>query len=189
MTEAAAVRAELEDHLLEKVDELKHDGLERAEAILQAIEDHGNPVVVGYRLRKWSLIDVRTRGTARGVIAIGPRGGRHFRLWRDSDRAVFSWRMLHRSIFAWRICPWSVWIWPSCCGCGGSRYVRHWPHCRRRNGGSGGDCRRRNGYRLLGPLGLDRDKLLFRRNRSPNGYNFSIRLFNTADNSLIQKRR
>ncbi len=71
--EAAAVRAELEDHLLEKVDELKRDGLERAEAIIQAIEDHGNPVVVGYRLRKWSLIDVRTRGTARGVIAIGPR--------------------------------------------------------------------------------------------------------------------
>lgn len=67
------VREELHDHLIEKVDELESEGYERAEALVKAIEDHGNPMVVGYRLRPWRFIDVRLRGTARGVIAVGPR--------------------------------------------------------------------------------------------------------------------
>lgn len=68
------IRAELEDHLLQKIDNLKADGVSTEDALFRAIEDHGNPRVVGYALRpKFPLIDVRAHGTARGVIAIGPR--------------------------------------------------------------------------------------------------------------------
>src|SRR5512138_525425 len=69
----AQVRAELRDHLEQKVDALVVEGYDKAEALVKAIEDHGRPVIVGYRLRPWRLVDVRLRGTARGVIAIGPR--------------------------------------------------------------------------------------------------------------------
>lgn len=67
------VRNELRDHLEQKTEELVRQGWDRAEALVKAAEDHGNPVVIGYRLRSWRLVDVRLRGTARGVIAIGPR--------------------------------------------------------------------------------------------------------------------
>ena len=72
--DAVKIRAELEDHLLQKVAELETQGLPREDAIFQAIEDHGSARTVGYSLRKgFALLDVRTQGTARGFIAIGPR--------------------------------------------------------------------------------------------------------------------
>ncbi len=67
------VRAELADHLEEKAEALQKDGYDRTEAVLKALEDHGNPVTIGYRLRPWRWVDVRLRGTARGFLAIGPR--------------------------------------------------------------------------------------------------------------------
>ena len=72
--DAAQIRAELEDHLLRKIADLEADGLSREDAVFGAIEDHGNPRTVGYGLRKrFSWVDVRTHGTARGFIAIGPK--------------------------------------------------------------------------------------------------------------------
>ncbi|MHC4497850.1 MAG: permease prefix domain 1-containing protein [Planctomycetota bacterium] len=72
--DATGIRAELEDHLLQKVTELEAQGLPREDAIFQAIEDHGSARTVGYSLRKgFALWDVRTEGTARGFIAIGPK--------------------------------------------------------------------------------------------------------------------
>src|SRR4051812_39539996 len=67
------VRAEMHDHLELKAEALQAEGYEQAEALIKAVEDHGNPVLIGYRMRPWRLVDVRLRGTARGVIAIGPR--------------------------------------------------------------------------------------------------------------------
>jgi hypothetical protein len=73
-TDAPKIRAELKDHLLNKIDELQGQGLKYEDAIFQAIEDHGNPRNVGYGLRPgFPWIDVRIKGTARGFIAIGPR--------------------------------------------------------------------------------------------------------------------
>lgn len=68
-----SVRDELEDHLLQKIEDLEKKGMIREDAVYQAIEDNGNPVIVGYKLRDWSFIDVRVKGTARGFIAIGPK--------------------------------------------------------------------------------------------------------------------
>jgi hypothetical protein len=73
-SESGAIRQELKDHLLQKVEDLVGGGLPREEAILEALRQHGPPRVIGYRLRgPFPWIDVRTHGTARGVIAIGPR--------------------------------------------------------------------------------------------------------------------
>jgi hypothetical protein len=53
---------------------LAKTGLSREEATLEALRQHGSPKVVGYGLRgSFSWIDVRSHGTARGVIAIGPK--------------------------------------------------------------------------------------------------------------------
>lgn len=72
--DAAQIRAEQEDHLLKKIADLEANGLSREDAVFQAIEDHGNPRTVGYGLRKrFAWVDVRTHGTARGFIAIGPK--------------------------------------------------------------------------------------------------------------------
>ena len=72
--ESPDIRAELKDHLLKKIEELQADGLKHEDAIFQAIEDHGNPQTVGYSLRpRFPWLDVRTKGTARGFIAIGPK--------------------------------------------------------------------------------------------------------------------
>lgn len=72
--EASDVRSELRDHLLKKIDDLQTEGLSAADATYQAINVHGHPRVVGYGLRRgFPLVDIRTTGTARGVIAIGPR--------------------------------------------------------------------------------------------------------------------
>lgn len=72
--EAPRIRAELRDHLLAKTEELKEAGVAPEDAVFQAIEDHGDPRKIGYSLRsKWPLLDVRLSGTARGVIAVGPK--------------------------------------------------------------------------------------------------------------------
>lgn len=72
--QASDVRAELSDHLQEKVADLESQGIPREDAVFRAVEEHGHPVTVGYGLRpRWSLVDVRSKGTARGIIAIGPR--------------------------------------------------------------------------------------------------------------------
>ena len=72
--DAAKIRVELEDHLRQKTAELEARGLLREDAVFQAIEDHGHPRTIGYGLRKgFALLDVRTEGTARGFVAIGPR--------------------------------------------------------------------------------------------------------------------
>jgi hypothetical protein len=67
------VRAELRDHLEAKVEALTENGTEPSEAIISAIGDHGDELTVGYGLRERRFLDVRLRGEARGVIAIGPR--------------------------------------------------------------------------------------------------------------------
>jgi hypothetical protein len=72
--DAPKIRAELEDHLLKKVVELEKKGIAREDAIFQAIEEHGTPKTVGYGLRsKFPWLDIRSHGTARGFIAIGPK--------------------------------------------------------------------------------------------------------------------
>ena len=72
--DAEKIRVELEDHLHQKITDLAAEGLPREDAVFQAIEDHGTARTVGYSLRKgFALLDVRTQGTARGFIAIGPR--------------------------------------------------------------------------------------------------------------------
>lgn len=71
--DTAQIRKELEDHLLKKIADLQAEGLSHEDAVFGAIEDHGHPKTVGYGLRKHQWIDIRTRGTARGFIAIGPK--------------------------------------------------------------------------------------------------------------------
>ncbi len=72
--DAKKIRTELEDHLRQKIADLQTRGLPREDAVFGAIEDHGHPRTIGYGLRKgFALLDVRTEGTARGFIAIGPR--------------------------------------------------------------------------------------------------------------------
>jgi hypothetical protein len=71
--DTSQIRKELEDHLLKKVADLQTEGLSCEDAVFGAIEDHGHPKTVGYGLRKHQWVDIRTRGTARGFIAIGPK--------------------------------------------------------------------------------------------------------------------
>jgi hypothetical protein len=71
---AEAIRKELNDHLLQKVDDLAKSGLSHEEATLEALHQHGSPKLIGYNLRgAFPWIDIRSQGTARGFIAIGPR--------------------------------------------------------------------------------------------------------------------
>ncbi len=71
---AEQARAEQHDHLEEKIERLERAAVPREDAIFQAIEEHGEPATVGYGLRpSFPLIDIRVKGTARGVIAIGPK--------------------------------------------------------------------------------------------------------------------
>lgn len=73
-SESVAIRTELKDHLLQKVEDLVKTGRSHEEATLEALRQHGSPKVIGYRLRgAFPWIDIRSHGTARGVIAIGPR--------------------------------------------------------------------------------------------------------------------
>lgn len=71
--ESVAIRKEMEDHLLKKISDLEGEGQSHEDAVFEAIEKHGDPRTVGYGLRKHRWLDVRTSGTARGFIAIGPR--------------------------------------------------------------------------------------------------------------------
>ena len=72
--EAAIIRQELKDHLLQKIDDLVAGGLPREDALLEALRQHGSPKFIGYKLRGgFPWIDIRTYGTARGVIAVGPK--------------------------------------------------------------------------------------------------------------------
>jgi hypothetical protein len=72
--QSAAIRRELKDHLLQKVDDLIANGVPKEEATLEALRQHGAPKLIGYKLRgPFPWIDIRSHGTARGVIAIGPR--------------------------------------------------------------------------------------------------------------------
>ena len=72
--DAAKIRLELEDHLRQKITELEAQGLPCEDAVARAIKAHGTPRTVGYGLRKGlALLDVRTEGTARGIVAIGPK--------------------------------------------------------------------------------------------------------------------
>ncbi|MBI1314892.1 hypothetical protein GC176_26655 [bacterium] len=72
--DASRIRAEQRDHLEEKIERLKERGVAAEDAVFQAIDEHGDPVTVGYGLRpRLPLIDIRARGTARGIIAIGPK--------------------------------------------------------------------------------------------------------------------
>lgn len=74
LVDEPTLRAELRDHLETKVEQLKAEGTAVEDAVFAAIEDHGPAWRVGYGLRpKWPWIDVRTKGTARGIIAIGPK--------------------------------------------------------------------------------------------------------------------
>jgi hypothetical protein len=73
-SESEAIRKELKDHLQQKVEDLVKNGLPREEATLEALRQHGSPKVIGYKLRgPFPWIDIRSYGTARGVIAIGPK--------------------------------------------------------------------------------------------------------------------
>jgi len=70
----AEIREELEDHLIAEVEVQREQGADVEQAALTAIRKMGPPELVGSRLdRKFRLIDIRARGVARGVIAIGPR--------------------------------------------------------------------------------------------------------------------
>ena len=72
--DAAEARHELADHLLSRVDDLEEQGATRDDAAFRAIYEHGQPIDVGYGLRpRCPWVDVRLRGTARGVLAVGPR--------------------------------------------------------------------------------------------------------------------
>jgi hypothetical protein len=71
---AEAVREELRGHLQDKVRALTQSGTPIEDAIHLALERLGDARTVGYQYRpKFPLLDVRVRGTARGVIAVGPR--------------------------------------------------------------------------------------------------------------------
>jgi len=95
-TDESKIRTELKDHLLQKIAELESDGLSHEDAAFVTIEDHGHPRTVGYGLRKrFSWVDVRTHGTARGFIAVGPKaigiiaiGGAAFGLFAFGGLAV-----------------------------------------------------------------------------------------------------
>nr|MBC8216871.1 hypothetical protein [Planctomycetota bacterium] len=72
--DTAKIRLELEDHLRQKITELEAQGLPSEDAVSRAIKAHGTVRTVGYGLRKgFGVLDVRTEGTARGFVAIGPR--------------------------------------------------------------------------------------------------------------------
>jgi hypothetical protein len=72
--EAIKARNELADHLLTRIAELEAQGATRDDAAYRAIHEHGRAWQVGYRLRpSFPWMDVRLKGTARGVFAVGPR--------------------------------------------------------------------------------------------------------------------
>lgn len=72
--DATKIRLELEDHLRQKITELEGQGLPSEDAVSRAIKDQGSARTIGYGLRKGvAVLDIRTEGTARGIVAVGPR--------------------------------------------------------------------------------------------------------------------
>lgn len=70
----AEVREEITSHLSEATEKLMKTGLNSKDATWKAIKQYGHPRVVGSRLRRpWQWVDIRSYGTARGFIAMGPR--------------------------------------------------------------------------------------------------------------------
>jgi hypothetical protein len=71
---AREVREELGDHLRSELEAQRAKGISEEEAAFAAIRKMGHPVQVGRRIaRPFVWVDIRSRGTAKGVIAIGPR--------------------------------------------------------------------------------------------------------------------
>ena len=69
-SKSEVIRRELSDHRLQKIDDLVSSGVPKEEAMLEALRQHGAPKVIGYKLRgPFPWIDIRSQGTARGVIA------------------------------------------------------------------------------------------------------------------------
>ena len=69
-----AVEHEVRDHLYTKVERLVQDGVPLEDAVYRAVRDYGPARRAGYgRRRPDRLLDIRIEGTARGVVAIGPR--------------------------------------------------------------------------------------------------------------------
>ncbi len=98
---ATGIRHELEDHLCIKIEELQKAGLQYEEAVSKAIEDHGHPRTVGYALRPHNAwIDIRTHGTARGFIAIGPKAVGIF-AFGGQAYGVFTLGAISIGLFSW----------------------------------------------------------------------------------------
>ncbi len=98
--ESEALRQELKDCLLQKVENLTADGMPRGEAILEVLTQHGPPSAAAWRLRgRLPWIDIRKEGIARGVLAIGPRaiGIFAFGLWAIG---IFAFGYLSLGVFA-----------------------------------------------------------------------------------------
>jgi hypothetical protein len=72
--ESQTIRQELKERLWEKVENLTADGLPKEEAILEVLSQQGHPRVAARRLNApFPWLDIRNKGVARGVLAIGPR--------------------------------------------------------------------------------------------------------------------
>ena len=106
--DAAKIRLELEDHLRQKITELEAQGLSNEDAVSCAIKAHGTPRTVGYGLRKgFALLDVRTEGTARGIVAVGPRAIGVL------ASETLRWGCLPLVISVWVSLPSVPWRWPA----------------------------------------------------------------------------
>ena len=71
---ATELRAELSDHLHTSYEAALASGEKPEDAAFKAIQKMGEPKAVGNKIsRPWQWIDIRTEGTARGFIAIGPK--------------------------------------------------------------------------------------------------------------------
>lgn len=71
---ATQVRDELSDHLQSDYERLRQSGRSEEDSAWEAIRRMGHPNTVGRRIvRPFAWLDIRTNGTARGFVAIGPR--------------------------------------------------------------------------------------------------------------------
>ena len=71
---ATEVREELSDHLHSHREKVLASGKKPEDASIQAIAKMGDPKKVGQSIsRPWRWVDIRTHGTAKGFIAIGPK--------------------------------------------------------------------------------------------------------------------
>lgn len=73
-TRAGEIREELADHLHSDFEKFRAQGASEEDAAFAAVKRMGPPALVGKRIaRPFAWVDIRSQGTARGVIAIGPR--------------------------------------------------------------------------------------------------------------------